>query len=72
MSELTMMEMESAINYWRARSPSVGDERRLCPEAGALCRYYARMIIEHRSGLAFADLDASAQAAWQAYLASQG
>lgn len=68
MSELTITEMESAINYWRGRSPSVGDELRLCPEASALSRPYARMIVEHRGRLALSELEPDAQNAWSAYL----
>jgi hypothetical protein len=72
MSDLTITEMESAINYWRGRSPSVGDELRLCPEASALSRPYARMIVEQRSRLAVSELDGAAQQAWSAYLDACG
>ncbi len=40
----TLAELESAINYWRARSPSVGEELCLCREASALAEPYALMI----------------------------
>jgi len=42
---LTLTELESAINFWRQRSPSVGEELRLCSEASSLATPYALMII---------------------------
>ncbi|MGE8510503.1 MAG: DUF3717 domain-containing protein, partial [Paraburkholderia terricola] len=41
MSEITIHELEAAINFWRARSPSSGDELVLCKEASALSKPYA-------------------------------
>jgi len=43
---VTIQELEAAINYWRSQSPSVGDELRLCPEASALAKPYALMIVQ--------------------------
>jgi hypothetical protein len=71
-SLITLPQIESAINFWRQRSPSVGEELRLCREASALATPYARMIIEHRQSLAVSELSESAQQAlkdWQAALA---
>jgi hypothetical protein len=43
---LTIQELEAAINYWRSQSPAGGEELRLCPEAAALAKPYALMIIQ--------------------------
>jgi len=70
-SLITLSEIESAINFWRQRSPSVGEELRLCREASALATPYARMIIERRQSLPVAELYDTAQQAfreWQAAL----
>jgi hypothetical protein len=67
-SNITLPEIEAAINFWRQRSPSVGEELRLCPEASSLATPYALMIIERRTLLAVSELSEKAQAAlrdWQ-------
>lgn len=73
-SLITLSEIESAINFWRQRSPSVGEELRLCKEASSLATPYALMIIERRHQLNVSDLSEQAQVAlvgWQEHLASQ-
>ena len=72
---LTLTELESAINFWRQRSPSVGEELRLCAEASSLATPYALMIIERRKQIDLAELSLRAQAAiaaWQDTLAKRG
>lgn len=67
-SLITLSEIESAINFWRQRSPSVGEELRLCREASTLATPYARMIIEHRQSLPTSELSDTARQAltdWQ-------
>ena len=44
--DLTLTELESAINYWRRARPSSGEERALSPEVNALADAYALMIFE--------------------------
>lgn len=61
--DITLTDLESAINFWRQQSPSVGDELRLCPEAAALATPYAFMILKRRQTLSVNDLDPLAQAA---------
>ena len=68
---LTLTELESAINFWRQRSPSVGEELRLCSEASSLATPYALMIIERRKEIALADLSESAQIAIAAWYEAQ-
>lgn len=69
---LTLTELESAINFWRQRSPSVGEELRLCPEASSLATPYALMIIERRKQIEVAELSERAQAAIAGWHASSG
>jgi hypothetical protein len=72
---LTLTELESAINFWRQRSPSVGEELRLCPEASSLATPYALMIIERRKEIEIATLSERAQAAisgWHESLGTRG
>lgn len=70
MQTITLNELEAAINFWRHRSPSVGEEMRLCKEASSLATPYARMILEHRTELPLADLSDKAQDAYTAWRAS--
>ena len=68
---LTLPELEAAINFWRQRSPSVGEELRLCPEASSLATPYALMILERRPHITIAELTERAQSAiatWHATL----
>lgn len=46
--ELTLTELENAINFWRTQRPSRGEERALSPEVNALATIYA-MMIYHRA-----------------------
>jgi len=68
---LSLTELESAINFWRQRSPSVGEELRLCAEASSLATPYALMIIERRKQLDTAELSEPAQAAIAAWYEAQ-
>jgi len=68
MSEISIHELEAAINFWRARSPSSGDELVLCKEASALSKPYALMIVQRQQTLSPERLDATAQQAWNSYL----
>jgi hypothetical protein len=43
---VSIQELEAAINYWRAQSPSRGDELILSKEASSLAKPYALMIIQ--------------------------
>jgi hypothetical protein len=42
--EVTLTELEDAINYWRTHRPSSGEECSLSPEVNALATSYALMI----------------------------
>ncbi|GAB7526723.1 DUF3717 domain-containing protein [Paraburkholderia sp. 2C] len=68
MSEITINELETAINFWRARSPSAGDELVLCKEASALSKPYALMIVQRQHRVSQEALDESARDAWNSYV----
>jgi hypothetical protein len=57
--ELTLTELEQAINYWRGLRPSMGEERALSAEVNALANVYALMIFERIRSLPLASLDTS-------------
>ncbi len=59
--ELSLTELEAAINYWRLQRPSSGEECALSPEVSALAGVYAMMIFEHRPAVPLAGLGADAQ-----------
>ena len=54
--DLTLAELEQAINYWRALRPSTGEERALSPEVNALATVYAMMIFQHARTVPFESL----------------
>jgi hypothetical protein len=64
---VTIQELEAAINYWRSRSPSEGDELRLCPEASALAKPYALMIVQGAQRVPVDVLDDMARSAVQRF-----
>jgi hypothetical protein len=67
--EITMTELEDAINFWRGQRPSTGEERALSPEVNALAKVYAMMICQRLRTIDLAALDpvpAKLVAAWQA------
>jgi hypothetical protein len=64
---VTIQELEAAINYWRSQSPSEGDELRLCPEAAALAKPYALMIVQGAQRVPVDVLDDMARSAIQQF-----
>ena len=64
---LTIQELEAAINYWRSQSPAGGEELRLCPEASALAKPYALMIIQGSQRTPLDVLDEASRAAITQY-----
>ena len=55
--EITLTELEQAINHWRVLRPSIGEERALSPEVNTLATVYAQMIFNHSPSLPLAALD---------------
>lgn len=68
---ISMPDLEAAINYWRTRSPSQGEEARLCTQAAALARPYALMIMAHRHDIAPDDLSPEARDAYRQWQAAK-
>jgi hypothetical protein len=55
--EITLTELEQAINYWRARRPSSGEECALSPEVNALATVYAMMIYHKAKAIPIESID---------------
>ena len=62
---ISIQELEAAINYWRSQSPAKGEELRLSPEAAALAKPYALMIIQGSQRVPVDVLDDAARIAIQ-------
>jgi hypothetical protein len=60
--DITLPELEQAINYWRSLRPSMGEERALSPEVDTLATIYAMMIFNQTKVVS---LDIIGQAAQQ-------
>ncbi|MBC7501883.1 MAG: DUF3717 domain-containing protein [Herminiimonas sp.] len=56
--DISLADLEQAINYWRARRPSSGEERALSAEVNALATVYAMMIFERQRTVPAAAVDA--------------
>jgi len=69
---VSIQDLEAAINYWRGQSPAVGEELRLCPEATALAKPYALMIVQGAQRVPVDVLDEVAKLAVKAYLKTIG
>lgn len=55
---ITLSELEEAINYWRVARPSTGEERALSAEVNALANLYALMIFNRVAALPNEAIDA--------------
>ena len=64
---VSIQELEAAINYWRSQSPAKGEELRLCPEAAALAKPYALMIVQGSQRMPLDVLDEVSRAAIRQY-----
>ncbi|QWE18692.1 DUF3717 domain-containing protein [Polynucleobacter corsicus] len=65
---ITIQDLEAAINYWRSQSPAIGEELHLCPEAAALAKPYALMIVQGAQRVPMDVLDEVARLATQKFL----
>ena len=65
---VSIQELETAINYWRSQSPAEGEELRLCPEASALAKPYALMIVQGAQRIPLDVLDELARTAIQRFI----
>lgn len=71
-TEISITELEAAINYWRQTNPAEGEELRLSKSAAALAEPYAMMIMTKRQHLDLEQLGQSAQAAIDQWRAATG
>jgi hypothetical protein len=55
--DITLTELEQAINHWRMLRPSIGEERALSPEVNALATVYALMIFNGVKSVPIETLD---------------
>lgn len=69
MAALHITDIESAINWWRARSPSA-DGVTACAEVRALAEVYAALAWQRAERCDEGLLSAAARAAWLAWYAS--
>jgi hypothetical protein len=69
--DITLPELEQAINWWRTRRPSTGEERALSPEVNALADIYATMIYYKSKTVPLASLDQAAQQLLEAWRKQQ-
>lgn len=67
--DLSVQELEAAINFWRERRPARGHEYALAPEVNLLARIYALMIFQRATTVNTGTLPADAQqllSSWRA------
>ena len=69
MAALHITDIESAINWWRARSPSP-DGITACAEVRALAEVYALMVYRRESGCDEDSMPVPARDAWLAWYAT--
>lgn len=69
MPGIHITDIEAAINWWRARSPSP-DGISACPEVRALAEVYALMVYYREHECAEPGMPAAAAQAWLAWYAS--
>lgn len=58
--EITLPELEQAINYWRLLRPSTGEEHALSCEVNILASVYALMIFHRDKSLPVQKINAAA------------
>lgn len=69
MATLHILDIESAINWWRERRPSA-DGISACDEVRALAEPYAALVYRHESECEESSLSPAAREAWLAWYAS--
>lgn len=65
--DITLTELEQAINYWRALRPSLGEERALSPEVNVLATVYALMIFNGAKSVPIEQIDPTARQLFQSW-----
>lgn len=69
--DISLTALEHAINDWRARKPSTGEEHTLSPEVNALAGIYAMMIYHRETSIALAAFDPFPRQVMESWLAAQ-
>jgi hypothetical protein len=69
MAAILVADLESAINWWRARKPSA-DGVTACAEVRALAEAYARLALDRADGVDEDALPPAARDAWLAWYAT--
>ena len=59
--QITLPELEQAINHWRIVHPSRGEERALLAEVNALANVYALMIFQQIKTVSLESIEPYAQ-----------
>ncbi|QMI49692.1 DUF3717 domain-containing protein [Burkholderia sp. MBR-1] len=70
MQTVSLLDLENAINYWREREPSTGDECALSPSVNALAEVYAALITERGERVPLSHLHPAACRAIQLWRAA--
>ncbi|PUA18166.1 DUF3717 domain-containing protein [Glaciimonas sp. PCH181] len=58
---ISLPELEEAINYWRLQRPAIGEECALSPEVNSLASVYALMIFNQLSSVSLEAIDVASQ-----------
>ncbi len=69
---LSVQELEAAINYWREQHPARGNEYALAPEVNLLAPVYALMIFRRAASIDTATLDPGVQRVLDAWRVQSG
>lgn len=59
--DISLTELEKAINHWRTVRPSQGEECALSPEVNTLATVYALMIFNKAKSISLESLDPAAR-----------
>jgi hypothetical protein len=70
--DITLTELEQAINYWRSQRPSAGEERALSPEVNELATVYALMIFNRANTLPLDSIDQAPRQLIEAWREERG
>jgi hypothetical protein len=70
--DITVTELEQAINYWRSLRPSVGEEQSLSPEVNELATVYALMIFNRARTLPLDAIDQAPRQLIEAWRKERG
>lgn len=62
---VSIADLERAINYWRQQIPSSRDTMTLCPQAASLAEVYAHMILFQMNQFPRSEFSDKAQTALQ-------